>query len=40
MLYGGGHRASRTRRSAVEAHTHGADWLGRAAEEQLERKQC
>ena len=32
--------ASRTRRSAVKAHTHGADWLGLAAEEQHEREQC
>ena len=36
----GGHRASRTRRSAVKAHTRRADWLGWAAEEQLEREQC
>ena len=40
QCYGGGHRASRTRRSAVKAHTRRADWLGRAAEEQPEREQC
>ena len=40
MLNGGGHRASRTRRSAVKAHTHRADWLGRVAEEQPKREQC
>ena len=28
MLIGGGHRASRTRRSAVKTHTRRADWLG------------
>ena len=39
-MIGGGHRASRTRRSAVEAHAHCADWLGMEADEQHQREQC
>ena len=37
-MIGGGHRASRTRRSAVEAVSRRADWLGRAAKEQPQRE--
>ena len=37
---GGGHRASRTKRSAVEARAHCAGGLGMAADEQQQCEQC